>query len=77
MGCSPVELGFNLEKIVCGWNLGVLEPPEKRAVDWKTFGSFLGHFLMTSPFSTNLSKQDFQKVLKREFQLFHLKDYEK
>ena len=42
-----------------------------------SFGPFLDNFLMTSPFSTNPSKQDFMKVLKREFRLTDMKDYEK
>ena len=65
-----------------------LEPPEKSAIDWKSFGPFLGHFLsllslrpfvtfITSLFSTNPCKQDLQKVLKTEFLLFYLKDHEK
>ena len=47
------------------WHRGVLEPPEKSAVDWKSFEPFLGHFLMTSLFSTNPRKQDFQKSSKK------------
>ena len=57
--------------------LGVLEPPEKKRSRLEKFWVLFGPFLMTSLFSANLSKQDFQKVLEGEFRLFHLKDYEK
>ena len=60
---SPVELGFHLEKNVGEiWHRGLLgchASPKKPTLNRNGFGTFLGHFLMTSLFSTNPCKQDF------------------